>query len=298
MELYGYELYENIEEKIKEMEKKIKVKLPKDYLDFVRKYNFARFRDIYFKDNLGNERSLEYIYSIDSEIGNSISGNGEYVNKALGYDYNRYLPILSTENINEKYRANISYDIENGFKLYIVKSREKNVEYIGETFTEILSKLYVKKAKPIYPLEIGRILELEKKIKIKFPEKFVQIIEKYNGENINGKELYKTKSGKERGFGGFLNFNEGAEYDEFLKTFNDLVKHHKPSFPKKGVYPFSRTGGGDYLCLDYRQNKENPKVVYFTHDTFYGEEYETIAESFDEWFESLYPDPDKLIAYI
>ena len=224
--------------------KKIKVNLPKDYLDFVRKYNFARFRDIYFKDNLGNERSLEYIYSIDSEIGNSISGNGEYVNKALGYDYNRYLPILSTENINEKYRANISYDIENGFKLYIVKSREKNVEYIGETFTEFLSKLYVKKAKPIYPLEVGRILELEKKIKIKFPEKFVQIIEKYNGENINGKELYKTKSGKELGFGGFLNFNEGAEYDEFLKTFNDLVKHHKPSFPKKGVYPFSRTGGG------------------------------------------------------
>ncbi len=175
---------------------------------------------------------------------------------------------------------------------------EELVEYIGETFTEFLSKLYVKKAKPIYPLEVGRILELEKKIKIKFPEKFVQIIEKYNGENINGKELYKTKSGKELGFGGFLNFNEGAEYDEFLKTFNDLVKYYMPSFPKKGVYPFSRTGGGDYLCLDYRKNKKEPKVVYFTHDTFYGEEYETIAESFDEWFESLYPDPDILIAVI
>ena len=104
------------------------------------------------------------------------------------------------------------------------------------------------------------------------------------------------KNGKERSFTGFLNFNEEAEYDGFLDTFNNLVKHYKPSFPKKGVYPFSLTAGGDYLCLDYRQNKENPKIVYFTHDTFYGEEYETVADSFDEWYESLYKDPDKNIA--
>ena len=296
MELYGYELYENMDEKIKEMEKKLNIKLPEDYLGFVKKYNFARFRDVYFKDDFGNERDVKYLYSIDSEIGNSISGNGEYVNKALGYDYNRYLPILSTGNINEKYRANISYDIENGFKLYIVKSKEGNVEYIAETFTELLSKLYVKKAEPRYPLEIGRLMELEKKLKIKFPEKFIQAVERYNGESINGKELYKTKSGEERDFSGFLNYNESPKYDGFLETFNDLVKFYKPSFPKKGVYPFSSTAGGDYLCLDYRQNKGNPKVVYFTHDTFYGEEYETMADNFDEWFNSLYPDPDKIPA--
>ena len=40
-------------------------------------------------------------------------------------------------------------------------------------------------------------------------------------------------------------------------------------FPKKGVYPFSKTGGGDYLCLDYRKNENEPKVVYYTHDVFY-----------------------------
>ena len=88
------------------------------------------------------------------------------------------------------------------------------------------------------------------------------------------------------------------QYDEFLKTYNDLVKYCKPSFPKKEVYPFSPTAGGDYLCLDYRQNKENPKVVYFTHDTFYGEEYETIADSFEEWYDLLYKDPKKNSSYL
>ena len=212
------------------------------------------------------------------------------------------IPIIVAENEELKYASRVCYNKEDS-KLYLVsydfeELNNGNIQYLAKTFTEFLSKIHEKKIGQKYPLIGGRILELEKKLKMKFPEKFVQIVEKYNGENINGKELYKTKSGKERAFSGFLDFNEGAEYEGFLKEFNDLVKFYKPSFPKKGVYPFSRTGGGDYLCLDYRKNKENPKVVYFTHDTFYGEEYETIAESFDEWFESLYPDPDKLIAYI
>ncbi len=294
MELYGYELYENMEEKIKEMEKKLNVKLPEDYLGFVKKYNFTRFKDVYFKDDFGNERSIVYAYSIDIEIGDSVSGNGKYVNEALGCNHDRYLPILDISNIKENYIACISYDIEDKMKLYVIEYNDDGeAEYIAETFTEFLLKLYIKKSEPKYPLERERIQELEKKLKIKFPEKFVQEVEKYNGESVNGKELYKTKSGEERGFTGFLNYNNDAKYDEFLKTYNDLVKYCKPSFPKKEVYPFSPTAGGDYLCLDYRQNKENPKVVYFTHDTFYGEEYETIAESFDEWFSSLYPDPDK-----
>ena len=299
MKLINYKLYEDMEKKISETEEKIEWKLPEDYINFIKKYNYAVFDNVYFIDF---KLKVESLLNINSGIVNSTYKSGFEVNEVLNNEDYRMIPIIIVESKESDYESRICYDKKDS-KLYLVSYNfeslnDAHVEYIADTFTEFLTILYEKPFELKFPLETGELENLEKQLRIEFPVVFKDLLHLYNGEGIEGKELYKTKTGEERAFSRFLKFNKNPKYEGFLEEFNDLVKFYKPSFPKKGVYPFSRTGGGDYLCLDYRQNKENPKVVYFTHDTFYGEEYETIAESFDEWFESLYPDPDKLIAYI
>ena len=299
MKLINYDLYEDMNNKIIETEKKIDWILPEDCANFIRKYNFAAFENVYFNDF---EFKVSNLLSINSEIVNSIYKNGLKVNKAIDSEEYKMIPIIVVEIKGSDYANRICYDKQDS-KLYLVNYNfeslnDAHVKYIADTFTEFLTMLYEKPFELKFPLETGELENLEKQLRIEFPVVFKELLHVHNGEGIEGKELYKTKTGEERVFSRFLKFNKTPKYEGFLEELNDLVKYHKPSFPKKGVYPFSRTGGGDYLCLDYRKNKKEPKVVYFTHDTFYGEEYETIAESFDEWFESLYADPDILIAYI
>ena len=46
MKLINYDLYEDMEKKISETEEKIDWKLPEDYIDFIKKYNYAVFENM------------------------------------------------------------------------------------------------------------------------------------------------------------------------------------------------------------------------------------------------------------
>ena len=153
--------------------------------------------------------------NIDSGIVNSVYKSGLKVNKALNNAEYKMVPIIIAENEREKYAGRICYNKEDD-KLYLVsynfeELNDGDTSYLADTFTELLSMFYEKTLELKFPLETGRLETLEKQLKIKFPLTFKEQIKKYNGEGVEGKELYKIRNGEERDFSQFLNFNENPD---------------------------------------------------------------------------------------
>ena len=114
---------------------------------------------------------------------------------------------------------------------------------------------FVKKLK-----EENYIATVEQSFGIEFPESLLNLIREFNNgtpsPNTFDTELLVGKS-----FGELLNFNLDDEYN-ILTDYEDI----KDKLPKD-VYPFAGDGGGDFMCLDYR-NVDNgePKIYYWDHE--------------------------------
>jgi hypothetical protein len=57
----------------------------------------------------------------------------------------------------------------------------------------------------------------------------------------------------------------------------------------EGLVPFADDGGGDYMCLDYRNKPEAPGVVYWAHERGKHDSVFPLANSFSEFLDILQP---------
>jgi hypothetical protein len=60
-----------------------------------------------------------------------------------------------------------------------------------------------------------------------------------------------------------------------------------PEFFPKELIPFAPDGGGNYICFDYRNCKENPPIVFWHHEIEENEGIFHLADSFEEFLNSL-----------
>ena len=62
-----------------------------------------------------------------------------------------------------------------------------------------------------------------------------------------------------------------------------------PEFFPKGLVAFGEDGGGDFICFDYREGKDNPNppIVYWRHDANEGEDVSFIAKDFETFIGML-----------
>lgn len=67
-----------------------------------------------------------------------------------------------------------------------------------------------------------------------------------------------------------------------LYEFND-----PPEFFPEGLLAFSETGGGDYICFDYRNVKDNPPIVIWEHEADVGKDVSYVAENFESFMMML-----------
>jgi len=58
-----------------------------------------------------------------------------------------------------------------------------------------------------------------------------------------------------------------------------------------GVIPFSRDGGGNLICFDYRETPDHPTVVFWDHEKC-DDPPLYVASSFTDFLNKLYDDPD------
>ena len=117
-----------------------------------------------------------------------------------------------------------------------------------------------------------RIGEFEQFYKIKLPETYINFVKSSNGAVPN--ELTIKCGGQSRLIEKFLCLlddyrDDGvqgqyeisvviAQIEDRLTDDDDLVGSN--------IIPFAVVFGGDFLCMDFRQSKENPSVIIWDHE--------------------------------
>ncbi|AGF55940.1 hypothetical protein B0P06_005804 [Clostridium saccharoperbutylacetonicum] len=96
-------------------------------------------------------------------------------------------------------------------------------------------KIYLDSFNTNEKIDITRILEVEKELKVKFPADYVDFMEKFNGgEGSVGKEyliMYKINE--------IIEVNDDCEVSEYVP----------------GIILFGSNGGGEYFAFDYRESE-------------------------------------------
>ncbi len=107
------------------------------------------------------------------------------------------------------------------------------------------------------------IAQVENEFGRKLPQDYKDLILHHNN-GYPEPNTFDTKHKKGKAFGELLNFNldeKGNILEHYSWIKNKLPIH---------VYPITVTPGGDYLCLDYRENSNDPFIVYWDHEQMYG----------------------------
>ncbi len=137
-----------------------------------------------------------------------------------------------------------------------------------------------------------RVVFVEKQIGIKFPHSFVDLVKEHDG-GYPIPNLYKYHDiflGRDSSncLGAFLTLGE-SEYLDILKDYKNPAEF----FPN-GLIAFADDGGGNLLCFDYRQGKDNlnPPIVFWNHEANEGEDVSFVAKDFETFLGMLYLDEE------
>lgn len=141
------------------------------------------------------------------------------------------------------------------------------------------------------------IYETEEYFKIKFPQKYVEILREYNGATIIEKNLNLSNKDLIIRIGSFLSllrekkneFEEGwTDIGMITSQIFDFLTENPDNLGLE-IIPIIFASGDCYICLDYRESKVDPKVCYL--DTYQSEEWKPytieIADNFDELLKLL-----------
>lgn len=108
------------------------------------------------------------------------------------------------------------------------------------------------------PVEVDYVIRIGNDVGFKFPKDYVNCLAINNGANVEP-ELFEVDN-KEKVFGTLLSFND--DNDEFIVS---VFKSYKKSLPKE-LIPFAFDPAGNLICFDYKDDENNPIVVFWEHE--------------------------------
>ncbi|MDR2629066.1 MAG: SMI1/KNR4 family protein [Puniceicoccales bacterium] len=148
-------------------------------------------------------------------------------------------------------------------------------------------------------VEIEKIKEFERKLRISLPPLYVNFITKHNGASIFESDFdYSDPNRDGRKNGDSLAFLRSEEIESDMKSLlkQTTEDENDPNLFKfyhyfdKWLIPFGENGGGDFICFDYRNDKttDNPPIVIWNHDMGLKHRVIFIANNFEEFVGMLY----------
>lgn len=138
------------------------------------------------------------------------------------------------------------------------------------------------------------IIKLEEYCGIKFPGSYVDFIQKYNaGVPIKNEFLCNNHFYAIDRFLGFISDYETSPLGDYdigvVLSQVDTLLTDDPDLVGDEMIPIVELFAGDLVCLDYRDNKENPSVCVWDHEE--SDEFDPVtyhvADSFSEFIEML-----------
>lgn len=141
-----------------------------------------------------------------------------------------------------------------------------------------LSKTKIKKQ------QFSHVLKL---LGVNFPKTFYELLKCNDGGYPNPDSFIYFDQDFDERIGGciaaFLPLSENL--------YGNLLSIHKnpPEFFPNGLIAFAEDGGGNFICFDYREGKDNdnPPIVFWNHAADIGKDVSLIENSFDEFVNSL-----------
>jgi cell wall assembly regulator SMI1 len=136
-----------------------------------------------------------------------------------------------------------------------------------------------------HPVTSREIEQLEQRLGVTFPKTYKEIAAQYQGMTPLP-NVFNVGRGT-NAVNAFLTIIEDNKWRTYsIMRAYEAVKPHVP----KGVYPFAGTPGGEYLCFDYRESPEQPKVTLVTVEM----DIYPVADSFTDFMASLHDGEDML----
>lgn len=139
-----------------------------------------------------------------------------------------------------------------------------------------------------------RIQKIEKYSRISFPNSYISFIKKYNigipitNEFISNKHSYAVDR-----FLGFVNEYKTSSLGEYdiavVLSQIDTRLTDNPDLVGDELIPIASLFAGDYVCLDFTENKDEPSVCIWSHEE--SEEFKPVtykvANTFSEFVDML-----------
>ena len=131
-----------------------------------------------------------------------------------------------------------------------------------------------------------RIHTIQKKVDHLLPHSYISLMKKCDGGTpLKCDFEYYDTVFQERswsGIGCLLTLSD-SQYSDYLKFFND-----PPEFFPEGLIAFAETGGGDYICFDFKNKLiDEPKIVLWRHSADLDKDVSFVANNFKEFLNIL-----------
>ncbi|MCL2713128.1 MAG: SMI1/KNR4 family protein [Alphaproteobacteria bacterium] len=128
------------------------------------------------------------------------------------------------------------------------------------------------------------IAKTEKELGVKLPADFLAVAAMHQGRACSP-NCFDLPDGSSSALGYVSIFEDEPRDDRIVSPWNNAV-----AVPD-GVIPFSRDGGGDLICFDYRKTPDHPTVVFRDHEKC-DDPPLYVACSFTDFLNKLYDEPD------
>ncbi|MEH7016840.1 SMI1/KNR4 family protein [Bacillus sp. JJ63] len=111
---------------------------------------------------------------------------------------------------------------------------------------------------PDEPIIREDVKNVEQELGINFPLDYIECVMKNNGAHVSP-EVFEVE-GKRKVFGTLLTYDMDDD-ENIIEVFND----YKDTLPAELV-PFAFDPAGNLICFDYKNDKNNPVVVFWEHE--------------------------------
>lgn len=105
-------------------------------------------------------------------------------------------------------------------------------------------------------IDMAVIEKVERNLGVIFPKSYKHYISNNNGGHIEG--TYIDESGIKE----IISFRFLILEEQILEYCNILN-----GCTPKDIIPFATDAGGNYYCFDYKENQNEPKIVFLDHET-------------------------------
>lgn len=137
------------------------------------------------------------------------------------------------------------------------------------------------------PIDISYIRKTEELLGIRFPEDYVQCVLENNGGTPKPQEFDVEGRRFPAVFEHLLDHDPNSK--SYIVEFCPDYIDHLPD----GIYPFAGDPFGNFICFDYRSDKDNPSIVFWDHEKPDNKNVFPVCRTFTELLNKLYePEED------